>query len=106
MTMPSKKNIFEITPHNNLVPFFLKLSQKTILPREQVLECNLTRKLKGPSEIQELEFRNGNLNWLSLSTSRTTCKVLCPMRYRSLECYCKLCDYFFLKEIIEKLGQE
>jgi hypothetical protein len=55
MTMPSKKNIFEITPHNNLVPYILKLSQETILPREQVLEC----KLKGPSAIQELEFRNG-----------------------------------------------
>jgi len=77
MTMRSMKNIFEITPHNNLVPFFLKLSQETILPREQVLKC-LTRKLKGPSKIQQLEFRNGNLNWLSLSTSRQHVRYSAP----------------------------
>jgi hypothetical protein len=77
MTMPSMKNIFEITPHNNLVLYFLKLSQETILPREQVLEC-LTRQLKGSSEIQELEFRNRNMNWLSLSTSRQHVRYSAP----------------------------
>jgi hypothetical protein len=77
MIMSSKKNIFEITPHNNLVPYFLKLSQETILPREKVLEC-LARKLKGPSEIQGLEFRNRNLNWLSLSTSSQHVRYSAP----------------------------
>jgi hypothetical protein len=77
MIMSSKKNIFEITPHNNLVPFLLKLSQETILPREQVLEC-LARKLKGPSEIHGLEFRIGNLNWLSLSTSSQHVRYSAP----------------------------
>jgi hypothetical protein len=64
------------------------------------------KKIKRPQQNSRTWIQEWEPELAFIEHKSTTCKVLCPMRYRSLECYCKLCDYFFLKEIIEKLGQE
>jgi hypothetical protein len=101
----SRKIFLKFTPHNNLVPFFLKLSEGTILPREQS-SWMFNKKVKRPKRNSRTWIQEREPELAFIDHKFTTCKVLHPMRYPSFECYCKLCDYLFKKEVIEKLGQE